>query len=382
MPDGIVNPLGGLAAQVQGLAEQRNSPEAAKLQFSLQQALAEQTRQNLGNQYLATADFSKDPAAALRTFGSILGNNDIIKASLDMSLKQRELSMHRERLQAELEKQQAEQLAKSQLGESLATGTAEDVARLAPLAGEVGSLRDTLTKRFATPEERTLEQQKITQGRLQAEQTKAITERTRAETEKTKKEIEAGPGEKPLTQSQKLTQIRGLKQEIESSKPVQEFKTIRRQVANVDAVLNDLNKDLTRGIKQETAILSFQKILDPISVVREGEFARTASGQGLLQRIDSAVNRAIGGGFVDDATIKSIQGLIRNFAANAQKYANDEISSRREVASSFGLDPDLVGKAFTDFEEQAPDSADNKPVGNAPATGANRFDDYIKNNKL
>lgn len=380
MANGVIeNPFGSLIGQINQLAQARQSPEAAKLAFDFQQRIADQTKQNLANQYLATADFSKDPSGALRTFGAILGNNDIIKASLDMSLKQRELDLHRDRLQKEIEKQQFEMGVRANLGESLATGTEEDIARAAGLSGESGLIQNVAKSKLLTPEEEQLQQQKIRQGGLEALQTKAITSKIGAEEEALRKRTAEEPEARPLTPTQKLTQTRMLKQELEKSKSVQEFKTIRRQVTNVNKALADVKNQLTRGIKQEVAIVSFQKILDPISVVRESEFARTVQGQGFLQRIDTAINRALKGGFVTGETVESIQSLVNDLAANAQKFANAEVNSRRELGSSFGLDPDLIGKPFIDFEE--PDSA-TVPNQNAPATGQSRFESYIKSNEL
>jgi hypothetical protein len=165
---------------------------------------------------------------------------------------------------------------------------------------------------------------------------------------------------------------------------VQEFKSMRRQVVNANSALGDLKDKITRGVKQEALILAFQKALDPISVVREGEFARTASGQGLLQRIDSQIQRAMGGGFINDETVDSIQKLINQFAANAQKYANQEIESRREIASSFQLDPDLVGKTFSDFNESevaAPETTEPTQLGITGGAGRPAsVNDFFKNN--
>lgn len=157
--------------------------------------------------------------------------------------------------------------------------------------------------------------------------------------------------EKPLTPSQKATQTRQFANDVERSKPVQQFKTIRLQAYKTNKILDDVSNKLARGVKQEVALVAFQKALDEISAAREGEVARTIGMQGFLDQVISSVRGAISGGKLTDETVNSLRDAMNIFGATAQKFANDEVTKGRDRGASFGLDADQVAKPYKDFPE-------------------------------
>lgn len=94
--------------------------------------------------------------------------------------------------------------------------------------------------------------------------------------------------------------------------------------------------DMAAG--SQAVLVTFQKILDPTSVVRESEYARSAAGQALLARIQGAAERLAQGGagvpvteleafaaladqFVQQATTnQSLQMIRGRIAATADRY--------------------------------------------------------------
>ena len=195
MADGVItNPFGNLSESIAGLAQQRLSPQYAQTQLNFQEAIANQTRQNLANQFLSQADFSRDPAASLRTLGAILNNTDLIKSSLDIQLKQRAFEDQQRQLQ-----QLAE--AQGQLGafaEELAPGglEPEEQARLFSRAQQLGVELPSIPSgaKAEVPlsdTEKQLEQLKIKKAESEITQTQTQTQKTRREIEKIEKELSA-----------------------------------------------------------------------------------------------------------------------------------------------------------------------------------------------
>lgn len=387
MADGFSNPFAPLIDQINNLTAQKNSAQTAAVQLNLQERIAEQTRQGLANEYLSRADFTKNPAESLRTLGSILNNPDLVKASLDVQLKQSAFNLQRKQIEDELSRQQAEQGAKTAVGESLAAGDQAGVLRNAPLAGVLGTgaVGNIAGQQFMSPEEKKLQQLKIGESQAEIGLKNAIRRKTDVEAERLSK-LPINSYDKPLTRDESITQTRGLRRETKNTQAVKDFTTIRPKVAQANAAIADIKDKLTRGVKQEASIVTFQKVLDPISVVRESEFARTVEGQGLLQRIDSAIQRAIKGGYVTDETLSALNSAINDFASIAQSYANEEVDTTRDIADKFGLDKDLVAKRFTDFPEtdvkQLTNPQQSQQQAAPPATGPGRFNNYIKSNKL
>lgn len=183
--------------------------------------------------------------------------------------------------------------------------------------------------------------------------------------------------EKPLTPSQKATQTRQLANDVEHSKPVQQFKTIRLQAYKTNKILDDVSNKLARGVKQEVALVAFQKALDEISAAREGEVARTIGMQGFLDQVIAAARGAISGGKLTDETVNSLREAMNIFGATAQKFANDEVTKGRDRGSSFGLDADQIAKPYKDFPETLEQAA-TAPSAAPVTTGPDRYKNFIR----
>jgi hypothetical protein len=93
----------------------------------------------------------------------------------------------------------------------------------------------------------------------------------------------------------------------------------------------------------QAIITTFNKILDPTSVVRESEYDRTPSGQALIDRIEGKLNTVVEGGpGLTKESLKELVDLGRAFAKGAQESIDAKNASAREEAQFFGLNPDFV----------------------------------------
>jgi hypothetical protein len=94
-------------------------------------------------------------------------------------------------------------------------------------------------------------------------------------------------------------------------------------------------------------LVTFQKILDPTSVVRESEYARSASGQALLSRIEGAYDRlSKGGAGVPVSELKQFVTLAEQFARNQAESAKATKQQIDAIATEYGLKPENITRDF------------------------------------
>ena len=100
--------------------------------------------------------------------------------------------------------------------------------------------------------------------------------------------------------------------------------------------------DMAAG--SQTALVTFQKILDPISVVRESEYARSASGQALLAQVEGAVEKLGKGGA--GVTLEQLGAFARLADEAVAKLSNGRVRDERErigrFADHYGIDRSII----------------------------------------
>lgn len=130
-------------------------------------------------------------------------------------------------------------------------------------------------------------------------------------------------------------------------------KEMERQFHLMQTGLDRFRNGDTNGGSQ-AVLVTFQKILDPISVVRESEYARSAQGLGLLQRMEGFLQKHLGvlkagpgGAGVPPEELGAMVETARQFL-EASKHAADGARARTaRTAARYGIPEDLV---FDDAE--------------------------------
>lgn len=302
MADGVItNPFGNLSESIAGLAQQRLSPQYAQTQLNFQEAIANQTRQNLANEFLSQADFSRDPAASLRTLGAILNNTDLIKSSLDIQLKQRAF---------EDQQRQLQQLAA--FAEELAPGglEPEEQARLFGRAQQLGVKLPSIpagakAEAPLSDTEKQLEQLKIKKAESEITQTQTQTQKTRREIEKIEKELSA-----PLD-----NKLAGLAASEETKLRVRAKVKAEHTLATIGSIKQDFDAVLDKFQSIPTSIRG------PIAGRTLGIAAREIKGdpnvvayEDFKQFILANISRQLGGerGVLTDKDVERIQKALPN----------------------------------------------------------------------
>jgi hypothetical protein len=139
-------------------------------------------------------------------------------------------------------------------------------------------------------------------------------------------------------------------------------RSLSRQVRVMESGLKAAGAgDLAAG--SQAVLVTFQKILDPTSVVRESEYARSAQGQALLARMEGALEQIkAGGAGVPLSELKKYSALAREIATSASGYEKTVRSRLTKQAGRFGVDPTLI------FGDEEPSEA--LPAAEAAAAPA------------
>lgn len=161
------------------------------------------------------------------------------------------------------------------------------------------------------------------------------------------------------------------------SKATEPARELRRQVGLMDAGLEAARKgDRAQGA--QAVLVTFQKILDPTSVVRESEYARSASGLSLLQRIRGAAEQvAVGGANMPLAELEKFAALARQMATEQTKYLGGVERRIKSTADRYKIPHELV---VDESIAAAPDAgAATAPSGGGVAGLS--YQDYLASRK-
>lgn len=124
-----------------------------------------------------------------------------------------------------------------------------------------------------------------------------------------------------------------------ASTPVREM---RRQFGLMQTGLSRFRGGDKNGGSQ-AVLVTFQKILDPTSVVRESEYARTATGQAFLERMQGYVEKlAKGGAGMTDTELASMVETAKQMLGNAETFTQGTRHRLEQSATRYKVPHELV----------------------------------------
>lgn len=126
-----------------------------------------------------------------------------------------------------------------------------------------------------------------------------------------------------------------------------DLKVAQRNIGVINTGYDEVKKALGNGTSlnpgSQAAIIAFNKLLDPTSVVRESEYARTPEGVSLLSRLQGFQLKLSQGGA--GLTLQEVGALKDTANALLNGYIQDSISAGELIkrqAENLGIDPRLV----------------------------------------
>jgi len=147
---------------------------------------------------------------------------------------------------------------------------------------------------------------------------------------------------------------------------------VARQYQVMQGAWNGLQQGIGKGTAEQGIVATFNKVLDPSSVVREGEYDRTAQGQALLQRMGTIADNLRRGGQVNPQVLQDMVTLAGTYAKQATAYANAEKARVGKMADAYGLPRDLIFMDDPTLDTAAGGAPGATPPGTRPA--ARKYD--------
>jgi hypothetical protein len=144
-------------------------------------------------------------------------------------------------------------------------------------------------------------------------------------------------GEAPLT-DEALGNINTLRDDVRTDlAPFQETMTAANNIFSASAG--------TGGTSDFTMAQQFAKLLDPTSVVREGELAAVMSSQGTLPAFFTRMQgeMEMNGGKLSPEMKREILTLTKQIVEVRRKSAEEKLGTYRTLAARAGIDPNLIG---------------------------------------
>ena len=165
---------------------------------------------------------------------------------------------------------------------------------------------------------------------------------------------------------EKFTIATGLRKEFNADKAYKDFQTIQRSERSMKRAY-DISVDpktKSKVASDQALAVSFQKMLDPTSVVRESEYARTPEGIGFIQRIQAYIPQLRKGGLgITDDDRKALYDMSVKLLEESKITLNKHIDRYTQLAEDYGVEPRLIMgniKRF-DVDSTKPSQSEESP---------------------
>jgi len=134
--------------------------------------------------------------------------------------------------------------------------------------------------------------------------------------------------------------VMALRKEFSNLPEVKDYSMIQAQSLRAKKALEESLKNRSNMPVDQTVITTFNKLLDPSSVVRESEYARTPQDLALFSRLKGKWDKIQSGGAgLDLNERQAVLRMITNFSEIADTQYNDQVRQYTELAIRNGFDP-------------------------------------------
>ena len=141
-----------------------------------------------------------------------------------------------------------------------------------------------------------------------------------------------------------------LRKEFDTLPDVKDFNMIRASRQQIRGLV--LNQEETAG-KDIGIIFSYMKMLDPGSVVREGEYATAQNSGGIPESLRNAYNKAIDGTRLTQGQRLDFAKTAENIYGTRREQYNSLATKYRDLAQRQGTDPDVVARRYVNDKPDA-----------------------------
>ena len=147
-----------------------------------------------------------------------------------------------------------------------------------------------------------------------------------------------------ISPESKFKDERALAKEFTAHPVVKTYLEIRPQLGRAKAAIDKARTDVgSMNAADQTLITVLNKVLDPSSVVRESEYARTPQGMSLINRLEGKwENLKSGGAGLNIEEREAIFEMVSKLYNVSEKLYKDEVKYYRGIAEDYGFDPDRI----------------------------------------
>lgn len=171
-----------------------------------------------------------------------------------------------------------------------------------------------------------------------------------------------------LTKAQNLSNASALRKEFLSQ--TKDFKTVSDAYTKMDAAFNRLQQNQSLASKNavdQAIVIVFNKMLDPGSVVRESEFARTPEGMSMLSRMQGQFEKITKGGVgLTDSEREEIVNTAATLLNAAGQGYNKQLDFYNKMAEGYGVDRKLVTSGYDRFSPVEREPSQGQPTEMTP----------------
>ncbi len=121
---------------------------------------------------------------------------------------------------------------------------------------------------------------------------------------------------------------------------VKTFQTIRDNYDRITSSAKNARENTDdSGAADISMIFAYMKMLDPTSVVREGEFATAENAGGVGQSVMNLYNKLVDGGRLTEKVRTSFERQAKNIYGDAEKHLGETNDQFKKRAEKWGVDP-------------------------------------------
>lgn len=144
-----------------------------------------------------------------------------------------------------------------------------------------------------------------------------------------------------------------LRGELNQNQYIKRFREMNSAASGIDSILKDTlarPDNQSKNIGDQALITLYNKILDPLSVVRESEYARTPDGQALINRIAGFVQKVQSGGAgLTDSDRLEIARAAKVLINNGGELYNQQLNQYKDLSGVYGIPEEMVMTGFQNF---------------------------------
>lgn len=153
------------------------------------------------------------------------------------------------------------------------------------------------------------------------------------------------PSGRELSNNEKITESNNLRKEFDSAQIKDDFETIKRSERGMEQAirLSESPNVQSRVASDQALAVLFQKMLDPDSVVRESEYARTPEGIAAINQLTALPEKILKGGLKLESTDRqALKEMAEKLLAEAKISMNEHIDRFSQIADESGLNKKII----------------------------------------